>query len=134
YFVKKDKRVIFKNDIAYLKINNRGELLLLPKIYHYEVLLTAHGNENGHFGVRKTIERVLEHFFWKNVYNDVREFVMKCEHCLKNKQQGKNIEYPMHLEKRNVWTDLAMDIIGPIGRDKYILTIIDMFSKYLISI
>lgn len=130
YFMERDKRVIYKNGIAYIRIVNKGDLLLLPKEYHYEILMTAHGNENGHFGIRKTIDIITQKFFWKGIYNDIKQFIKTCEYCLKNKKQKNSYNIPMHLEKRDIWTDLAIDIIGPM-ENVFALVVIDMFSKYV---
>ena len=55
--------------------------LCIPKCSMRELLVKeAHGGGlMGHFGVNKTYDMMLEHFFWPGMKHDVHKV---CEHCI----------------------------------------------------
>ena len=54
----------------------------VPKVYHREVISIAHdGPMAGHLGVRKTHNRILNHFWWPTLRKDVSEYCRSCHTC-----------------------------------------------------
>ena len=47
--------------------------IVVPKKYRDQVLQTAHGDTAGHFGVRKTYNRLLQHLYWPRLKRDVAD-------------------------------------------------------------
>lgn len=41
----------------------------------------------GHFGEKKTLEMVNEHFYWPSIINDVHQVIEKCAVCKKSKSK-----------------------------------------------
>ena len=60
-----------------------GQVLqvVMPAVYRELVLKAAHGETSGHFGVRKTYNHVLQHFYWPRIKRDVAGFVKSCHVC-----------------------------------------------------
>ena len=60
----------------------RGNKLCVPNCSMRELLMReAHGGGlMGHFGVRKTLEVLQEHFFWPKMKRDVERV---CDRCIK---------------------------------------------------
>jgi len=100
----------------------------------------------GHGGVELTIKRVKQlieaypefHQFkeWKNIRQDVTNFIRQCPCC----QKMARLKMPIHtrpftVSAYGIWDCLAMDTIGPLPQSpdgyKYILTVIDSFSRYV---
>lgn len=49
--------------------------VVVPRIYHREVISLAHDSPMaGHLGVRKTLDRILTHFWWPTLRKDVSEY------------------------------------------------------------
>ena len=44
-------------------------------------LLDCFFTAGGHFGHDKTVEKICCQFYWKNMYDDIREFVQHCPKC-----------------------------------------------------
>ncbi|KAL2095958.1 hypothetical protein ACEWY4_008106 [Coilia grayii] len=55
--------------------------VVMPEEYRAIALTTAHGGIAGLFGVRKTYNRLLQHFYWPRVKRDVGKFVRSCHVC-----------------------------------------------------
>lgn len=48
------------------------------------VLRSCHaGMEGGHLGRDKTIEKICSRFFWKNMTDDIKNYVKRCDSCQK---------------------------------------------------
>ena len=56
--------------------------IVLPKSYRNEVLSIAHETPlSGHLGVKKTYNKLLNHFFWPLMKRDVSDFCRSCHTC-----------------------------------------------------
>ena len=56
--------------------------LVVPTRYRQSVLSLAHDHHwSGHLGVTKTYDRVLRHFFWSGLKQDVSRFCRTCHVC-----------------------------------------------------
>lgn len=92
-----------------------------------------------HLGIRKTLARI-EPFFWaKDLKQIITDRVRSCVQCQRCKQApNTNVG---HLASELVckpWEKIFVDHIGPLPRsskgNKYILTIVDAFSKFVIML
>ena len=45
------------------------------------ILEVVHDGPGGHLGLYKTYHKILNHFFWPNLKNDVKEFLKTCHTC-----------------------------------------------------
>lgn len=111
--------------------------IVLPKEKAIACIKENHENfDSVHPGIFKTYNKIKQHYFWKDMYLDIVNFVGNCEKCKAYKPsnsppQGlmtnpKVVSVPMHT--------LSIDIIGPLVKaysgHNYILSIVDVFSKY----
>ena len=49
--------------------------IVIPKVYHYEMLSLAHETPlAGHLGSKKMLNKILEHFYWPSMRKDVTEY------------------------------------------------------------
>ena len=49
------------------------------------MLSLAHSNPlAGHLGKEKTLQRIMQHFYWPSLYKDVEEFCRCCTQCHKS--------------------------------------------------
>ena len=112
------------------------EQLIIPKQHREAVLRLAHEIPlAGHLGKKKTVERILQRFYWPTLYRDVAEWCRTCEQCQKH-SAVKNLRAPLVplpvIEEP--FTRIAMDIVGPLPRsstgNKYILVVCDYATRY----
>ena len=88
----------------------------------------------GHFGMKKTQERMMRNFYWPNMEEFVREYVRSCDICQRDKtarHRRYGLLQPLEVPYRP-WTSISMDFIVALPDcDGYtqIWTIVDRFSK-----
>ena len=105
----------YKNDGYLFKENN----LCVPNCSMCELLVCeAHGRGlMGHFGVRKTLKILHEHFFWPKMKKDVIRICSRCITCRKAKSK----------------VDISMDFVLGLPRTKRgrdsIFMVVDRFTK-----
>jgi hypothetical protein len=81
----------------------------------------AHGGGGlmGHFGVRKTLEILHEHFFWPRMTRDVTRICGRCITCRKAKSKvlSHGLYTPL-LVPSEPWVDISMDFVLGLPRTK----------------
>src|SRR3954467_13500600 len=88
----------------------------------------------GHFGVKKTEDVLVAHFFWPRMRRDVERFVARCTTCQKAKSRLNPHGLYMPLPVPSVpWEDISMDFVLGLprtqkGRDS-IFVVVDRFCK-----
>jgi hypothetical protein len=88
----------------------------------------------GHFGVKKTYDVLVAHFFWPKMRRDVERYVSRCTTCNKAKSQLNPHGLYMPLPVPSVpWEDISMDFVLELPRTKrgrdIIFVVVDRFSK-----
>lgn len=128
------------------------EVNVLVDIYQYEietltdedrikeVMLDFHSSPlGGHQGQKRTLHKIRQYFDWKNINQDVLDFVNKCELCQKIKRY-KHTRLPMKITSTSKvpFEKLSVDIVGPIQTsmlgNNYLLTAQDDLTKWLVAI
>lgn len=111
---------------------------MVPKKFRTTILKMAHdGILAGHQGAQKTINRVLEEFFWPGIGADVKRFVKSCDRCQRTTPKGKVAKMTLGSMPliETPFQRVAIDIVGPISPttkrgNKYILTMVDYATRY----
>ena len=125
-----------KNENNYEKIRYRA---CLPQGYVQMALRLAHDIPiSGHSGIAGTIERLRSFAYWPNINSDVKKFVRTCKVCLKTKIGRSKAPILRNPEVQRPWDRVNMDLIGPLNvsndGNKYILTIIDVLTRYAVAV
>lgn len=124
---------VFENDDG---SENRKQLVI-PKDKVAEVLRQLHDSPSGgHLGVKKTLQRVRERFYWMNSSDDVKDWCKKCTTCATSNGPHRKRKAPM--KQYNVGSPferIALDIAGPFPvtekGNKYMLVVMDYFTKWV---
>lgn len=110
---------------------------VVPKGSRNEVLKECHDDpKSAHLGVQKTIDRVLDRYYWPGLSRDVKLYVKGCRVCRMSKHD--NVKPPGFMGKfrkaRMPWQMISMDLLGPFPRSKAgntsLLVISDWITKY----
>jgi hypothetical protein len=101
-----------------------------------ESLVINHHEYYGHLGVQKIYNIIKEHFYWSNMLRSIAKIISKCHVCQKNKVL--TIKYVGDMQPiipKEPLEIVAFDLYGELpqsrGGVKYILVLIDIFSKYV---
>ena len=108
---------------------------ILPMSERRTMLMLSHDNKSsGHLGVRKTLAKIRQRYYWPGLQGDVRAYISGCDKCSKGKAPLKNKRASMKIAMSGAPMErIATDILGelPVTEDgnKYILVVSDYFSK-----
>ena len=70
----------------------------------------------GHFGVKKTEDVLVAHFFWPRMRRDVERYVSRCTTCNKAKSRH-GLCMPLPVPSAP-WEDISMDFVLELPRTK----------------
>ncbi|KAH7719649.1 hypothetical protein AAVH_12899 [Aphelenchoides avenae] len=116
--------------------------ILVPYPLREEIVRRFHEPplEGGHLGADRTAHRLRQRFYWPGLVSDVRIFTRSCDACQKRKSVPALMSTePLHMMPvaRSPFERVHADIMGPIpitGRQhRYILVVVDSFTKWLIA-
>lgn len=105
----------------------RSTKIVPPVTLRDKILKAAH---EGHPGIVKTKQRLRHKVWWPNVDTNAEEFVKACHDC-----QIVSPGPPPEPMSRSVlpdrpWTDVAIDIMGPLPWGCSILVVVDYYSRF----
>ena len=124
-------------DILMVAYTDHNKFVVPGKMYK-NLLYMAH-NQNGHFG-RERVKEFLDEFWWPYKLDDIINYVNSCVVCCKRKGvNNRSAKPPLgHLLRGEKPFDmLYIDFVhmpSSNSGQKYILTILDSFSRYLIAV
>lgn len=105
-----------------------------------EIIKLHHDSPLGaHFGYNKTFNRIRQYYTWPRMSADIKFYVKNCTICQKAKAQGAT-KAPMEIvtTAKSSWENISIDLVGPLTEtyksNKYLLTVEDQLSKWLIAI
>ena len=90
----------------------------------------------GHFGRDKTIERLKQPFYWYGMARDAKNYVESCGICRRNKKPSKTPRQELGDYQAGARLErVHLDLLGPFQEsnqgNKYILMVVDQFSKWV---
>jgi len=131
-----------KNRILYRKYFDRQDegykmQLVVPENLREKVVSLAHDTVlSGHRGSAKTLKKVQQEFYWPGIHNFVMKYVSACDLRQRNVSKGMVGKAPLG-KMPVIGTPLSVvciDLIGPLSPpsdgNRWILTIIDMCTRY----
>ena len=112
--------------------------IVVPNIYRNDILSMAHDLPmSGHLGVNKTYTKILNHFFWPKMKQDVIEYCRSCHTCQMVGKPNQNIPnaplkpIPAFDEP---FSRILIDCVGPLPKTKsgmeYLLTIMCASTRF----
>ena len=113
--------------------------IMVPTQYRKPLVELAHdGHLAGHFGVRRTLAKLQQVFYWPGIRRDVTTHVKVCVVCQKVGKCNSKIPPAPLINVPCVpepFSTIQIDIVGPLPKtskgNEYILTMLDVSTKYL---
>lgn len=104
----------------------------IPMGYRQTVFEKVHSLS--HPGVRASTKLISDRFVWPNMKKNIKQWVQTCIACQKSKiQRHTRSALEKYIAPNNRFEHVNIDIVGPLppsGNYKYILTMIDRFSRW----
>ena len=128
-----------------LKDSRQSELvvfdtLCVPQQLVKGILRFHHGTPiSGHLGINKLQGIMSRRYHWPKMDKDIRRWVNGCATCQKRKQY-RRLRYGLYQPyvSERPWQRACMDLVGPLPEtddgNRYLLTIVDTFSKWPMAI
>ncbi|KAK3893289.1 hypothetical protein Pcinc_002845 [Petrolisthes cinctipes] len=110
--------------------------LVGPKKLRSKILNESHNQiTSGHLGVKKTLSRLRQRFYWMGMHQDVEEWCRACDVCCAKKGPKKRGCAPIQLYQVGAPMErVAVDIAGPLPHtdkgNRYICVAMDYFTKW----
>ena len=117
-------------------IKPKGYQLLVPKAIQEEILKQAH-LDTAHANLNTFIGFLRDHFYWPKLLSSATRYINECQIC---SQFGKGHLFykTSYVYCGEAFNHIEMDVAGPFNvsssGSKYILTIVDIFSGYLVNL
>ncbi|CAK1591810.1 unnamed protein product [Parnassius mnemosyne] len=110
--------------------------MVVPKAKVPDVLQLYHsGCSGGHLGLKRTLLKIRERFYWVHCRDDVEDWYRKCTSCAAVK--GPQIRSRGAMKLYNVgapWERIAIDVAGPFPEtesgNKYFMVVMGYFTKW----
>lgn len=118
----------FQNELALLEdYVIRGCRIVIPQNLRTRMLQLAH---EGHPGETLMITRLRDRVWWPGMDEDARKTVKHCEGCRLVSRPSAPEPMRRRAMPNEPWIDVAMDFLGPLPSNVYLLVIVDYYSRY----
>jgi len=124
-------------EVMYRRQKNGKHQLVVPRTLIQEVIEENHDPKYvAHTGMKRTYSLIALNHWWPIMRRDIEDYIRKCEPCQRRKE-GKVLIAPLEevQSPKFPFEITAMDLTGPYVTtprgNKYLLTFIDHFSRYV---
>ena len=137
-------RLLLEKGVLYRKFfdhsgRNYIKQIVVPKHLRTELLFRLHNSKmKGHLGIQKTIKEFRKKYYFPGLIEYLISYINNCLTCLQAKSPNhKTLQPPLNPVSSNTSLPadiMQIDIVGPLpksGGFSYILTGVDIFSKYM---
>lgn len=133
------EQFVVEDGILYFLLTKKDQslhyLLVVPLELRRAALELAHDKESGHLGKRKSIDKAESLFYWPNLRGDMSKWVNRCTVCQQHRgtlglQQPWQELPPVNHPLERISIDLT-DMVDGIQGFRYVLTIVDHFSRFV---
>lgn len=143
-FKRKSRQFIIKDNLLYYKkyLPNKTteKNVVIPQNLIQHILKSYHESAlgGGHTGISRTIHKIQNKYYWKNLVKDVTQFIKSCPNCQQNKiLNGKPIGKlnPIQITSKPL-NRLTFDYLGPLSasnKKKYIIVAVCNNTKFMFT-
>jgi hypothetical protein len=112
------------NGLIYLKDSDH-RVLCIPKIAYRdhnlrEIIISEAHSLLAHLGLKKTLDYLRDHFWWKEIVEDTRSYCESCSTCKHSKPSNQKPYGLLHLlnPPSEPWDSVGVDFVGPLPESK----------------
>ena len=118
----------FENEFCFFgNILLRGNKIVIPQRLRKSVLDAAH---EGHPGIVAMKGRLRSKVWWPRIDKDAENLVKSCKGCTLVALTTPPVPMKRQELPLGPWIDVAMDLLGPLPSNDYLLVVIDYYSRY----
>ena len=105
----------------------RGNRICIPASLEDMIIMLAH---LGHQGIVRTKQLIRNHVWFPGIDSAVESAVQKCRECQVNTDKVQLQPLQMSPMPCGPWAELSIDFYGPLKNGKYLLVLVDDYSRY----
>lgn len=119
----------FETELCFAgKILLRGTKIVMPSILRERTLELAH---EGHPGISKMKQRLRTKVWWPKIDLEAEACVKKCRGCLMVSAPPPPEPIRRTILPEKKWQHIAIDFLGPLPSNDYLLVVVDYFSRFI---
>jgi hypothetical protein len=116
------------------KLNFEQPLRVITLLDREQILYDLHTSPLGkYFGLKKTIEKARERYYWPTMGNDVKRYIESCDSCQRFGSPRK-LQLTESIQVVRPFFQIGIDYVGPLERtengNRYIIVATDYFTKW----
>ena len=117
----------------------RGTYSLVATPNTFEDIIKQFHDEFGHMGIQKCYELIRTRYFWPKMEKTISEHIGSCRLCSQYKEKnGKDYAFVQRMPSDRPFQRICVDLCGPLEitrkGNRYVLGIIDHFSKFIVLV
>jgi len=117
----------------------RDNALVVPAKFRTQIMQELHVSHGSHLGYDKILPVLQRRAWWQGMARDLKEFCRACIMCARTSPYNSERQGMLRpIVARLPWEMIAVDLKGPLplGRDdeRYVLAVMDYFSKFVVLI
>jgi len=129
------KNLIMHKNLLFRQSIGKEYQVIIPKCMVKKLVEETH-IIYGHVGTYKTYQLIQQNHQFKNMYRTIKQIVKTCDLCQKTKISNTIARGPTQsITPEKPCEIISVDLMGPLPRGqggcKYILALLDLFSKYI---
>jgi hypothetical protein len=122
--------ILFKKN----KRNPENPLRIITLQDRDKLLYNLHSSPlSGHFGIRKTIDRTMEKYYWPTMGNDIKSYIESCDVCQRMGKPAKPTSITP-IKVTGPFEQIGIDFVGPLKvsskQNRYIIVATDYLTKW----
>ena len=117
--------------------HDRYRKVAVPEALQAKVIEECHSDGcHGHTGIIKTVWAIRQKYFFRKMRAAVARYIAKCPACIRAKSYDATQDLPLgSMVSTDPFQAISIDLYSPgevlDSGDKYVLTVVDLFSRWL---
>ncbi len=130
------KHFVRKGELFRRRCSGKAARVILKPEERKSLLLRAHDGL-AHFGVQTVYELLAAHYYWPNLYQEVKDYVASCETCQKFRRDTA-VHVHATIPTSGIFQRWSLDFVGPLPpttkHHKYILVCTEHLTRWPVAI
>lgn len=120
---------VFETELCFVdKILLRGNRIVIPEKLRSRILDLAH---EGHPGITKMKQRLRTKVWWPKIDAHAEAYVKQCHGCTMVSAPPPPVPVCRSKFPDKPWQHLAIDFLGPLPSNDYLLVVVDYYSRFI---
>lgn len=120
---------VFETELCFVdKVLLRGNRIVMPEKLRSRTLDLAH---EGHPGITKMKQRLRTKVWWPKIDAHAEAYVKRCHGCTMVSAPPPHVPVCRSKLPDKPWQHLAIDFLGPLPSNDYLLVVVDYYSRFI---